>query len=280
MKNSILFSLACLTLVLSGCFNRSTKVWDLTNQVDPNDIDGDGIENACDVDYIDGPVIDSDRNGEIDTCQPDTDGDGLIDAVDRNPLTPLNGGTDLNGCSQYAFTLYWIDYADIEGDIGAKFVVQANLAILPNEDLTGMLVDYQDIADAQDRMSDNSKSLAGELREQSVVFNLDGDCLSYGEYAGAAQLIDVHPGVPLAYNDWNSSVGNYSANIFTDFDGDGIDNDVDPSVDLKVWSSLAEATDGMTGWSFHQRRILYYFQVALIQELIDRGLTVNLITSR
>lgn len=274
MKNSILFSLACLTLVLSGCFNRSTKVWDMIQ-----DHDNDGIEDACDVDLVDGPVVDSDFNGESDSCQPDTDGDGLIDAVDLNPLTPINSGTDLNGCSQYVFTLYWEDYADIEGDITAKFVVQANLAILPNEDLTGMLTDPQDIADAHDLMSRNSRSLAGELREQSVVFNLDGDCLSYGEYAGAAQIIGVTPNDPWMYWQWMSAVGNYNANIYTDFDGDGIDNDVDLSVDLKVWSSLAEATDNIVGWEVHRHRQMYYFQVALIQELIDRGLTVNLITS-
>jgi len=281
MKNSILFSLTCLTLVLSGCFNRSTKVWDM---YDPNDLDGDGIENACDVDYIDGPVIDSDKNGESDSCQPDTDGDGLIDAVDIMPLRALNGGLDLNtGCINP--TPNWQSvYDSAGGEMSGVALAETffDASFGGNADLA--LVDGFEQANR-----DLALARAGVFLEDAVLeyFDAPNDgCADYESRVMAAIVLrDVPPHIWLL---WMSTIlEELGAPRISpeDLDGDGIINELDPSVDLVVAEDRAMMLIGSieeNAWASddeHEAIADLYFamQERLIELLVESGINVNLI---
>ncbi|MAW77398.1 MAG: hypothetical protein CMJ95_08440 [Planctomycetes bacterium] len=57
-----------------------------------DDLDGDGIPNSCDLDLVLG--ADCDQDGQADSCQLDTDGDGTIDPCDSD----LDGDGVANDC--------------------------------------------------------------------------------------------------------------------------------------------------------------------------------------
>ena len=56
------------------------------------DLDDDGIPNQCDLDLVIG--ADCDQDGQVDSCQPDSDGDGTIDPCDSD----LDGDGVPNDC--------------------------------------------------------------------------------------------------------------------------------------------------------------------------------------
>ena len=57
---------------------QPNRVWmNIGAQLCGPDIDGDGIPNICDIDQALGD--DCDGNGEVDSCQHDTDGNGIIE---------------------------------------------------------------------------------------------------------------------------------------------------------------------------------------------------------
>jgi hypothetical protein len=64
---------------VANYYNQPNRVFMNLSPCSP-DLDADGIPNDCDIDQTLGP--DCDGNGEDDSCQVDTDGDGLIDPCD------------------------------------------------------------------------------------------------------------------------------------------------------------------------------------------------------
>jgi hypothetical protein len=72
---------------------QANHVW-INNMVQAcgSDLDGDGIPNQCDLDLVIG--ADCDQDGQVDSCQPDSDGDGLIDPCDSD----LDGDGVPNDC--------------------------------------------------------------------------------------------------------------------------------------------------------------------------------------
>ena len=278
MKNSILFSLACLTLVLSGCFNRSTKVWDM---IDQNDLDGDGIENACDVDYIDGPVIDGDKNGESDSCQPDTDGDGVIDAIDQSPLYNMHTGDNLNTlCQQFSpswFAVYQTNTEEFFGRGMTDFVV--------SEYYNGDITEYREHdMIAFNEFKDVSIAEAGRLLEEAVQLNLqDGDCQGWNELGMLAMGLRADPQQFLvdgiaAFSQLQDDPALFFPRLH-DLDGDGIDNDLDPSFDLVVAPSLAAYLDVLNadnGGPIQSQMEAYYYMVIQLIEMLDESGDVDL----
>ena len=66
------------------------------------DVDGDGIDNALDncPTAANPSQMDTDGDGQGNTCDPDDDNDGVADAVDNCPLTANQTQTDTDGDGQ------------------------------------------------------------------------------------------------------------------------------------------------------------------------------------
>lgn len=139
-----------------------------TNQASTcDDIDGDGLPNAVEDDYADGAAP-----GKTDSYNPDTDGDGLGDATDPNPLIP-----------------------DADSDEDGIFDVDDNCPSVANAGQDDQ--DLDDIGDACDGDKDGDGTANGSdgcngNMQTNPAENGDNDCDGLGN---VADLDDDNDGI-------------------------------------------------------------------------------------
>lgn len=268
MRTNILLPLACLALILPGCLNNSGKGPLFTEW----DLDNDGVSNLCDVDYLADQgveVVDLDLNGVDDSCQNDTDEDGLIDEIDELPLFNSDTG-------EHVLCEAWPSWDSISTE-DSEYVAYRIVTNTLSNGYAGFIKNEYN----PDAALDGVLAEAGGFRARGVLDAQDGLCDVVAGQFQAANLMTNEDIFFEAINFINSGFANSYGRDATpsDIDGDGIPNQMDLSFDIRLNVNLAQLIAEDAVYNDSVAHFLVRFQQDLVSQLVTMRIPVNVIQS-
>ena len=227
-----------------------TDYWEIFEySTDPtrSDSDDDGVNDWYEIAFF-GAYVDTDGDGLNNPWDPDSDGDGIIDGLDQNPL--LFNSPDGNAY-QYSITIDNIEGTGFDVSVGITYASQPTGNPIPIIDLSPIQLQTGGVGPAIDISSDSPESFTSCVAirySAGSVIGIQEDCLSLYNVHGylgwhilTQSVVDSEDDIVWAVvSEFSPFQVGYAPLIDSDHDGIDDSTDINPLLDVLIQINIQD----------------------------------------